>query len=543
MDFILKVQKIKEPNTGNWSTTLSGGYENITGKVYDIKQYKAPDKIVDANGNPTDKTSNNGYYSGKGEITNLINPFTNQITNASVTLSKIESSFEDYHGWDQQLTSDIYFNYIASSVAEDIGKKYKKEYGVDIKFRVTKAPEEKKPDPTPPTEKKEIPTSGTASGATASGATASTAGATASGPQIYGEFVFDVTTENKFVSSQFGDLGVVTKGIQKDEIEEIPMDEEIDMMEEEIDEYSESGFIAQEEIINEPAILNMSLDKEREQEQEQQNESGTGAPEITLAGGGKMSGKVNVNYNKKTKGWGKVTKKMTDAQLLKAMVDYVEGGYYYPGHAYSRFSESDRKLYGSSGETLWGIDRCAGQTESTELGRKFWAAVDKISGHGKSTGTEGAKVQKKVGKKTEEHPYARATNTRNWNADTYPTKSGSLGYNKSPKPGTQGYDTMYNAFVDLAVGNLDKFCDNYLGKHAVRSLIYSDTRWKFCWFRATWNGPGWFQKYAKNIKKVYDGGTKDIEDLIIADLNHRASYGNSLITHDVKKMAQLLGIE
>jgi putative chitinase len=252
MDFILKVQKIKEPNTGNWSTTLSGGYESITGKVYDIKQYREGDVVVDDKGNPIPDLDgkptrmNNGYYSAKGEITNLINPFTNQTNNSQVTLSKIEYSFEDSYGWDFQQTSKIYFSYIAASVADSISKKYKKEYGVDIKFRVTEAPEEKKPDPAP-TEKKEIPTSGTASGATASGATASTAGATASGPQIYGEFVFDVTTENKFVSSQFGDLGVVTKGIQKDEIEEIPMDEAIDMMEEEIDEYSESGFMATEE--------------------------------------------------------------------------------------------------------------------------------------------------------------------------------------------------------------------------------------------------------------------------------------------------------
>lgn len=252
MDFTLKIQKIKEPSTGNWSTTLSGGYENITGKVYDIKRYKEPDKIRDANGNETDKNANNGYFSGKGEITGLISPFTNPITNAPVSLSKIESSFEDSYGWDMMQTPDIYLSYIAGSVASSIEKKYKAEYGVEIKLRVLKVPEEKKPDPGP-VEKKEVPVAATASGTTASSATASAAteaGATASGPQLYGEFVFGVSKERIFSSQQFGELSIVTKGIQKEEQVEIPMDEAIQMLEEEeLDEYSESGFMATEETI------------------------------------------------------------------------------------------------------------------------------------------------------------------------------------------------------------------------------------------------------------------------------------------------------
>jgi hypothetical protein len=38
------------------------------------------------------------------------------------------------------------------------------------------------------------------------------------------------------------------------------------------------------------------------------------------------------------------------------------------------------------------------------------------------------------------------------------------------------------------------------------------------YFRAWWNGPGWFQKFAKNLKKVYDSGTTNVDKLICADL-------------------------
>ena len=71
------------------------------------------------------------------------------------------------------------------------------------------------------------------------------------------------------------------------------------------------------------------------------------------------------------------------------------------------------------------------------------------------------------------------------------------------------------------------------------------------WFRATWNGIGWFSWYANGkgskhphgLKWAYDNVSKNVDDLIIWDLNNRLTWGNGLITHDVKKMANLIGVK
>jgi hypothetical protein len=151
MDYKLRIKKFRDPNKGNWETTLSGGYENISGKIYDIKQYKEPDKIKDANGNPTDSLANNGYYSGKGELINLINPFTNPATNAKVTVEKIEADFEDFYGWGNMMGRDQYFAYIAKSISTNLEKKYKELFGIEISLTPEPLPEKPKETPPPTT--------------------------------------------------------------------------------------------------------------------------------------------------------------------------------------------------------------------------------------------------------------------------------------------------------------------------------------------------------------------------------------------------------
>lgn len=150
----LKIKKFKDPNKGNWEVNLSGGYESISGKVYDIKEYKSPDKIKDSAGNITN--ANNGYFRGKGELINLIKPFVNPVTNASVSIEKIEAEFEDIRGWDMMNSPDQYFSYIAASVAEALEKKYKEQFGVEISIIKEPVQEQKTESPPPttgPTEK------------------------------------------------------------------------------------------------------------------------------------------------------------------------------------------------------------------------------------------------------------------------------------------------------------------------------------------------------------------------------------------------------
>jgi len=358
--------------------------------------------------------------------------------------------------------------------------------------------------------------------------------------KISGDFKFNVEKTDIFVMvgtggsfSVAGDLTIITEPTDWVFDNSINPDDELD------GEYIEANVVIDgeedpvlTEIVNPDAALQMM--EQRDAEEHQSTE--TGGTNVQMPGGGSMTGRVNTTYEVNGPSWGKVKKGMDNASLLRAMVSYIEGGYYYPGHAYSKFSAKDRNLYGSSGETLWGIDRHAGQTEATSEGKLFWAEVDKLSGYGNTTGKSG---------------YARKTATRDWNSSSYPTKSSGWSYNYSPKPGSTGYDIMYNSFVKYATSHLESYLNTYFKSHPVKSLILSDSRLKFLWFRSTWNGIGWFSWYATGKKKkginglmwAYDNVTKNPDELIIWDLNNRLKFNNGLITHDVKKMSALLGIK
>lgn len=359
--------------------------------------------------------------------------------------------------------------------------------------------------------------------------------------KLKGDFKFNVEKKDTFVMvgstsgsySVAGDLKIITEPADWVFDNSINPDDELD------GEYIEANVVIDgeedpvlTEIVNPDAALQMM--EQRDAEEHQSTE--TGGTNVQMPGGGSMTGRVNTTYEVNGPSWGKVKKGMDNASLLRAMVSYIEGGYYYPGHAYSKFSAKDRNLYGSSGETLWGIDRHAGQTEATSEGKLFWAEVDKLSGYGNTTGKSG---------------YARKTATRDWNSSSYPTKSSGWSYNYSPKPGSTGYDIMYSSFVKYATSHLESYLNTYFKSHPVKSLILSDSRLKFLWFRSTWNGIGWFSWYATGKKKkginglmwAYDNVTKNPDELIIWDLNNRLKFNNGLITHDVKKMAALLGIK
>jgi len=253
----LTLTKYKD-STGNWQTTISGGYLNIAGKTTPMKRYKDPDYYTDANGKQLGKV-NEGYWKVTAELTGLINPFTNPITNAEVKETKIEVAFEDGYGWDTMVDYNSYGKYLAMGAAGRIEKRYKDLFGVEIKLAATfvKGEEEK-----PKENSAAAGTSGTSGGAKTVSETPTTAGTsgtsgtsgisgTASTPSLDGEFTFNVEQEDKFigVNNQFGTLTLIGAGEIKEEPTEMP---EEDMPEnipdDELDEeYLEDGFTATEE--------------------------------------------------------------------------------------------------------------------------------------------------------------------------------------------------------------------------------------------------------------------------------------------------------
>lgn len=137
MEFSIAIRSIKTPTDANYITTLTFGgnvdYQKITGRVYNFKK-------VSEGKYENDKY---GYWSATAELTNLINPFTNPITNTVVAETKIEIVFNDIHGWGASVMEKDYFQYLADSAGNLIIARYNQLYGVAIKLLIS--PEEAKP--------------------------------------------------------------------------------------------------------------------------------------------------------------------------------------------------------------------------------------------------------------------------------------------------------------------------------------------------------------------------------------------------------------
>jgi hypothetical protein len=60
---------------------------------------------------------------------------------------------------------------------------------------------------------------------------------------------------------------------------------------------------------------------------------------------------------------------------------------------------------------------------------------------------------------------------------------------------------------------------------------------------ACWNGPGWFKRWATEIKKAYKGGKTNSEDLLKLFVSLRATSSNSLIAQGGAKIKELVGLK
>ena len=220
-----------------------------------------------------------------------------------------------------------------------------------------------------------------------------------------------------------------------------------------------------------------------------------------------------------------------DSTIVQAIVDNLEGGYYHPTHAYdskTKLLKPSFSIYKNSGETLYGIDRYAGNTEGIKEGPEnptgvaFWSAVDAISGFGAYKNT------------------ARKTKTGSWDINKNPKKKSGWSWNYMPKPSDPGYNTLQTNLQKYISSQFTSFSQRYFGNHPLGKLVESDGRLKFLFYRATWNGVGFFKNYANNLKSVYNSGERDIDKLICADLTFRYNNKASSFKPGVSKMAYMI---
>jgi hypothetical protein len=204
---------------------------------------------------------------------------------------------------------------------------------------------------------------------------------------------------------------------------------------------------------------------------------------------------------------GSIKKEDNDFNVVcSRVIKELEGGYYHPDMLADGRIKDGR--YSASGETMYGIDRKTGGTiNETAEGRKFWSLIDAKG--------------------------ARST----WKYNFLPT---------DPLK-TQ----LYKLCCAMIKRNYDSFLNRYIGDQEIINVINSDGRLMFNFVYATWNGPGWFQGWASEIKAKYLGGMKDSGELASYFVKRRISNKgvlsggnkqNSLIAQGGQKISKILGI-
>jgi hypothetical protein len=244
------------------------------------------------------------------------------------------------------------------------------------------------------------------------------------------------------------------------------------------------------------------------------------------AGSGGGPGKISTCSNlPPQKGLSKSASKLiksssTAKDAVAAIINHLEGGYFHPSQAWSDSPKTIKKGYTimkNSGETIYGIDRVAGGWMKSSKGKTFWNKIDQISGYGKYSLKNSDTI------------------TRKWDISKYPKNTNGWNYNYMPN-----ISSILNEAKDMIGERFNNYLDSNFKNHPLKNIILKDGRLLFMWYRATWNGSGFFQKYATNIKKVYNNGETNIEKLICADLTFRYNTKASSFKPGVSKMAYMM---
>ncbi len=186
-------------------------------------------------------------------------------------------------------------------------------------------------------------------------------------------------------------------------------------------------------------------------------------------------------------------------KLVGIVIDNFEGGYYHPNML--RDGRVNDSRYSSSGETMFGIDRKTGGTLNTSpAGQKFWSLIDE----------------------------AGAADEWQWNyfgGDLQPQLKELVGQMMEPH------------YMSLLSQRLSP---------AEIKIVNSDPRLIMHFVYASWNGAGWFKKFANDVKEAIQAGITDLNQLAAITIKSRVEEGlqkgkapNSLIAQGGKKMQEL----
>lgn len=178
---------------------------------------------------------------------------------------------------------------------------------------------------------------------------------------------------------------------------------------------------------------------------------------------------------------------------VAVVIDNLEGGYYHPQMLKDGRVKDNR--YSSSGETMFGIDRKAGgKINDTAAGKKFWSLIDN----------------------------AKASMNWKWNY-----KGGALG------------SDLKQLAAEIIYPEYQRMSAKYLSAKT-KQLVDSDKRLLFNFIYATWNGEGWFKKFAAPVNNAVANGTTNLDELTKIAVAARTQSSNSLIAQGGRKIEGII---
>jgi peptidoglycan hydrolase-like protein with peptidoglycan-binding domain/predicted nucleotidyltransferase len=180
--------------------------------------------------------------------------------------------------------------------------------------------------------------------------------------------------------------------------------------------------------------------------------------------------------------------------VVNIIINNLEGGYYHPN-----MKEKNPQKFaqmGNSGETMFGMDRQHGQQETTSAGQEFWSLID----------SQNAK--------------------NNWK------------YNYTLEDNLNLKNQLINLIVQIMEPLFYEYSDRFLSDTG-KSIVMSDPKLFFNFVYATYNGPKYFQTFAKKLNDKIEQGVTDVEQLKDVALQSRKEAENSLIRSSGDKIEKI----
>ena len=209
--------------------------------------------------------------------------------------------------------------------------------------------------------------------------------------------------------------------------------------------------------------------------------------------------------------------------VTKLVIDKLEGGYFHPN-----MRTANPKKFGAyhrSGETMFGLDRHAGHGLYYSTSRKS----DDVLRNLKNI-ESGVYTYKSLEAKEFWTTIDTANAKNNWQ---WLYRGGGL------------ENKLKDLTAEIMLPSYERNAKNYLDAKT-REIVEKDNRLLFHFIYASWNGSGWFQKFATDMNKAVSSGITEADKLSQVALDSRLKEGlrkgsspNSLIAQGGNKIAKI----